>query len=385
VSQPTARPGQDLNAVRSEVRSLLEKSQAFGNLPPEDRKSMANAMVRVGQFLADPDWIDAPVAPEVKALAEPGEDKDPVTSLKERLADKPGQVGDGFKAGGVREGVQQFGELVKKVDFPAFVSGLVNGVFKAVVDASMDQMKAYAELLSAVAKTVDQFAADNFTDAMARDHIKNRYPSAVRIETTEEGGSRLRPGTVTEGVDLAADFKMTKTVDLDDDESELQLVTAAKLEMARSRQQLLATMVLLGINRIVITDGRINAKVVFDMRADDMARRKAHAQMNDEVRSSQETGAAAAAWSPWGGAGAYHRNQSSHVATVESAVDDTSQSSAEVKAQLTGDVQLRFKSETFPLERMVDAGGLVTLQQRAQPGAAPPAATPAPGAPTGAK
>jgi hypothetical protein len=146
--------------------------------------------------------------------------------------------------------------------------------------------------------------------------------------------------------------------------------------------------VLLGINRIIITDGRINAKVVFDMRADDSARRRAHAQMNDEVRSSQETGAAAAVWSPWGGAGAYHRNQSSHVATVESAVDDTSASSAEVKAQLTGDVQLRFKSETFPLERMVDAGGLATLQQRAQPGTPPPAATsgtPAPQAPTGAK
>ena len=39
--------------------------------------------------------------------------------------------------------------------------------------------------------------------------------------------------------------------------------------MARSRQQMLASMVMLGINRIVVTDGLINAKVVFDMRATD--------------------------------------------------------------------------------------------------------------------
>jgi hypothetical protein len=34
-------------------------------------------------------------------------------------------------------------------------------------------------------------------------------------------------------------------------------------EKSSSRQQLLATMVLMGINRIVVTDGRISAKVTF--------------------------------------------------------------------------------------------------------------------------
>ena len=46
---------------------------------------------------------------------------------------------------------------------------------------------------------------------------------------------------------------------------------AARLQMARSRQQLLSSMVILGINRIVVTDGAINAKVVFDFRASDEA------------------------------------------------------------------------------------------------------------------
>lgn len=381
-----ADAARDLATVRGEVRSLLEKSAAFHELAPEDRRAFANAMVRVGTYLADPAWLDQPARPEVVGLAGPEEEKkDPVTSLKERLAEKPGQVGQEFEAGGVREGVQQFGELVKKVDFPAFVSGLVNGVFKAVVDASMEQMRAYGELLAATAKSVDDFAKDNITDGMARDHIKNRYPSAVQLDTGSDT-ARLRMNPDAEGgVDLAREFNL-KSVDLEDDASELALVNAAKLELARSRQQLLATMVLLGINRIVITDGRINAKVVFDMRADDTAQRRAQASLHDEQKSSNKNVSGGFFHMPWGGGGTVNVNEQSHVATVASAVDDTSESRAEVKAQLSGDVQLRFKSETFPLERMVDAGGLVTLQQRAQPVTQPGAAstatppTPSPGA-----
>ena len=61
---------------------------------------------------------------------------------------------------------------------------------------------------------------------------------------------------------------------IDDPQAELKIVTAARLQMAKSRQQMLASMVMLGINRIVITDGSINAKVIFDMRAEDKVKRK---------------------------------------------------------------------------------------------------------------
>ena len=41
------------------------------------------------------------------------------------------------------------------------------------------------------------------------------------------------------------------------DQIEAQLVPAAKRRLAAGRQQLLSTMVLMGINRIVVTDGSI--------------------------------------------------------------------------------------------------------------------------------
>ncbi|HSR98197.1 MAG TPA: hypothetical protein VLM79_14160 [Kofleriaceae bacterium] len=383
---------QVLDEVRSEVRALLESSPAFRALSTSDQRTFANSMVRVGSFLShDPGWVEqAPAAAPLAATAldaapQPGgEKRDAVEDLKGRLADKPKLVGEEFKAGAVREGVEQFGEMVKKVDFPAFVSGLVNGVFKAVVDASIEQMRAYGELLAACSKTVDEFARDNISDAMARDHVRGEFPASVTIDTAGDS-SRLKLLPDADGNDLARRYGVSN-VDLDDPEAETKLLASAKLELGRQRQQLLCTMVLLGINRIVVTDGRINAKVVFDMRADDSARRRAKAQLSDEQKSASSAGAAAATWGPWGGAGGYANSSQSHVATVESSVDDTSQARAEVKAQLTGEVQLRFKSDVFPLDKMVDAGGLATLNARSQPPPLPgqqpapvPAPAPAPG------
>lgn len=360
-----------IDEVRGQVRALLERSPAFLALSHPERRDFASSMVRVASALAD------------QPAAGGGEKADPVDDLKGRLAQKQKLVGDEFHAGATREGVEQFGELVKKVDFPAFVSGLVNGVFKAVVDASMEQMRAYGELLSACAKTVDEFARDNITDAMARDNVRSRFPASVTVATDGNGASRLKLLPDADGNDLARAYGVSN-VDLDDPEAEMKLLATAKLELGRQRQQLLTTMVLLGINRIVVTDGRINAKVVFDMRADDTAKRRARAQMDDEQKSASSAGAAAAAWSPWGGGGAYANTSQSHVATVESSVDDTSTARAEVKAQLTGEVQLRFKSETFPLEKMVDTGGMAMLQARGQPAPLPgQAAAPAPAPPPG--
>ncbi len=292
-----------------------------------------------------------------------------------------------FDAKGVKQGIEGFGQLVQKVDFPAFVSGLVKGVFNAVVDASIQQMHAYAEMLAAVSKSVDQFASDHIPDAQVRDQIARRYPSIVEIDTSGDSAKlKMKEGAADAGIDIGKELGLSSSVDLSDEAAEMALVNAAKLEMAKQRQQLMATMVLLGINRIVVTNGKINAKVVFDIEASDQAKRSARAQLHDEQSSSSTVAAAAATWSPWGAAGGGFSSSQSHSTSVASAIDDTSESKATLKAQLSGDVQLNFKSETFPLERMVDTGGMAMLNQRAQPtsttprGGKPAAAPPSTGA-----
>ncbi|MEM7307053.1 MAG: hypothetical protein AAF682_10310 [Planctomycetota bacterium] len=353
-----------LDTVRKEVRGLLERSGAFQTLSPTERRRVAGDVVKIGDYLSsDPGWLDRESEPDARALT----DEDPVEQLKGRLADDPGQVGQDFTAGAVREGTRAFGELVQTVDFPNFVSSLIQGVFQAIVDASIQQMEAFAQMLSAISKSVDDFAKEEISDGMARDHLRNKHPSVLNVDTSGES-SRLVPSAAVDDADgdpvgdIARSVDL-QSVDLDDPDSEIALVNAAKLEMARSRQQMLATMVLLGINRIVVTNGRINAKVVFDVQASDEAARTATASLHDERSSS--TSAAAAAWSPWGGGGVAHK--SSHKTTVASAIDDTSESKAQAKAQLSGDVRVNFRSDVVPLERMVDNLDLQVLTEKAQP------------------
>jgi hypothetical protein len=352
----------DTQTVRREVGALLTESAAFRALPLAEQQELSDSMVRVCRYLADPGWLDDSTPVRARALAD---QPDAVGSLKQRLADKQHLVGEDFRAGAMREGTEAFGQLVNKVDFPEFVSGLVKGVFDAVVNASIKQMKAYGDMLAATVKTLDQFMNDHVTEGQARDFIANRYPSAVVVDTSGERAKLLpRPGS--DAIDIGKEFGLGEGLDISDEDAEAQLVAAARREMARSNQQLLATMVLLGINRIVVTNGKINAKVVFDIKTTDDAQRTSKAAMHDEQQSAASTSAGAAAWSPWGAGGATASASTSHATTVASAVDDTSSAKAEMKAQLSGDVSLSFKSETFPLERMMDSGAMQTLNDRAK-------------------
>jgi hypothetical protein len=364
-------PEPELDTVRREVRGVLDQSQAWKDLDPERRRAFAQHMVQIGHFLAkDPGWLER--APGSGGAVAPA--LGPVEDLQKRLADKPGQIGQEFKAGALRQGVEEFGNLVKTVDFPAFVSGLIQGVFQAIVDASIQQMEAFGELLAATAKSVDQFAADHITDDAAREHVASRYPSIVRFERTETGG-RLAPQN--DDVDASALSPLTgstTSIDFSDPEAEQRLVQGAKLEMARQRQKMMAMMVMLGINRIVVTNGRINAKVVFDVKASDQAERDAQASMRST--SESEKASMAIVHTPWAAGGGYSRQR--HRTTVQSSIDDSSESKAQMKAQLSGEVRINFRSETVPPERMLDSLQYEQMNYLSQPGGPPAAGAAAP-------
>ena len=77
--------------------------------------------------------------------------------------------------------------LVDAVDFPAFVSELIGGVFQAVVDASIQQMRAYADLLESAAKSVEDFADDDVDDGQVRAHLIEHFRGSAQR-------AKLRPG-----------------------------------------------------------------------------------------------------------------------------------------------------------------------------------------------
>jgi hypothetical protein len=104
------------------------------------------------------------------------------------------------------------GAFLEEVEFPAFVAGLVQGVFQAIVNASIRQMEAYADLVASVAASIDDFARENVSGAQARAALLERHPQlfepapgcprppclrlkAVRTTQGRRGrAGRLRPG-----------------------------------------------------------------------------------------------------------------------------------------------------------------------------------------------
>ena len=378
-----------LGAVRPPVRALLEQAPGFRALPVEAQREIAQTMVRVAAFMANPQGLASEefANPQLaKELALPGGDgKAPAQALAGAVDDAKGKAsgklgtfaGADFQAGALRQGTAEFKNLVGAVDFPAFVGGLIQNVFQAIVTASMQQMEAYGKLLKSVAQTVDQFAQDNISHNNARDWLTDKYPDLLEIEVQGGGGGEPGAGPMLKarGEDseaglarISREQQLLKPVtDLSDPEQEARLVGAARTQMARMRQQMLSSMVLLGINRIVVTDGLINAKVMFDFRASDQARRRSRASLydSDESRNRNTTGGGFVM--PWGGAASVNENEQSHVTTVQSSVDENSESKAELKAKLTGEVRVNFKSDYFPMEKLASPGMIASIQGNATP------------------
>ena len=264
------------------------------------------------------------------------------------------------------------GALVNEVDFPGFVAQLVHGTFDAIVDASIRQMESYSSLVSAVAKTVDQFTEENVSVNQARDWLAQRYPGEVVVilPTAEQPQPRLAPRA--EG--LTPVWLVDYGVDGEEFTAELledRILPQVRTKVGSERQQLLATMVLLGMNRVAVKDGSISAKVMF------------RAAANDVAKVGYAAGADPQGSANWGERGS---NTYGGASTMVSTLGVNAQSGTELSAQLFGEVKLNFVSESLPLDRLADQAKIALVQRNApgvrQQGAAPAPAAAAPPSPS---
>jgi hypothetical protein len=372
-----------LSAVRPQVRALLESSEGFRQLPVAQQQELARNMVRVASYMANPDGLAKEELTPGRGILDKRRDTGvlaaglakEVDSAKGKASEKIGTfAGSDFEAGSVEQGADNFKKYIGSVDFPDFVGGLIQNVFQAIVNASIQQMTAYGELLKSVAQTVDEFAQDNISLNNARDWLVAKFPGDLGIDTTdaEGAGPVITPTNQDnpEGVypRLNATMGLADPItDLTDPDQESRLVQAARLQMARSRQQLLSSMVILGINRIVVTDGAINAKVVFDFRAGDTAKRTAGASLYDRDTSYNRNTTVAGAHFGWGGAASANTNVQTHMTTVASSVNEESESKQDMKAKLTGEVRVNFKSDYFPMEKLASPAMIAAIQGNSTP------------------
>ena len=262
---------------------------------------------------------------------------------------------------------QRAGALSDEIDFPEFVASLVHGTFDAIVDASIRQMESYADLVSAVAKTVDQFTNDNVTLNQARDWLVQQYPQDLYLELSTSPMVMPKP-VEGEDADTPRSPEWLREFDMEGEELtpelvEEQLVPRARTKVGQSRQQMLATMVLLGLNRVIVRDGSISARLRFRASAAD--RTKVDYAVSDDPQGQTS----------WGSRGSSNYSLPS---TKVSTVGVNVQSDTDLKAELFGEVKINFASETLPLDRFTDEAKRTLLERRARPAqAATQPATPA--------
>lgn len=403
--------------VQRQVGEMLGRSTAFHQLPPGERETILRntaAIVgtlagnRLSQAAGAGDPFAVPMAggspfapPGGGGQASPG-----VTTTEsgaflkgsggatQRRDDNIGPRKSGDFGSGIAMGVQQTGELLREVNFPNFVAELIQGVFQAVVDASIQQMKAYGELVQSVAMSLSDFRDANVTENQGRDHLVSKYPTLMQVNIVD-GQPRVGPRPGASSADLP---NFRDEMGLDEDVSELdqetieeKLVPAARNDLARSRQTLLATMLLMGINRIVVTDGKINAKLRFDFRARDS--QNSYAQTFDyknfgqstvsqaEYESGQTTGESYKSGSGGyytQGYGTYSSNASGEsnrwskgvyqtttapVIYLTNQTDTTTSAEVSAEGQLRGEVSLNFKSETVDLSKLATDADIFKLER----------------------
>lgn len=400
ITAPQSKEALDL--VRRNVRDLLLQSPAFRALPSTQQQEIANHTVQIGSYLAEPEGIrvneQPPADPYAVGLA------GPVTGSA-----RPGRASDEgvFTAQAASEGARVAGALLQAVNFPDFVAGLIKGVFHSIVQASIEQMEAYGRLVADVAKTLNQFRDENVSVNQGRDHLVDQFPDLFTLEMDtgafgdESSGPRvrLRDGADEEEalrrVNGSLPLENGAISSLDDESIEEKLVPAARTQLATSRQQLLATMVLMGINRIVVTDGKISAKVMYDFQARDNFRYQKSATQFDYAKDAygnlQTVRSGQSESEREGNRGSYRysrdkdkveqeRDGGSYyakgsykytdqpVVTLASASQQATDAALQTRASLAGVVEVNFKSDYLPLEKMADSFQIAMIQNAAQPG-----------------
>ena len=353
------------------VRSLID-APAFQALDARTQRELVGAVDKVAAYLEG--VPDAPAAAfagpadlrnRMIQSQQPGAQPVPAAPAPAPApASQPAPAG-----GGGGSAVGRVGEATRStlaaIDFPQFVAALIQGTFKAIVDASIQQMEAYAALLKNVAATVDTFMDDNVTDGMARDHLANEHSWLFKRDASKGQPQLVADRNATRELpSFLKDLGFSSPAELDRTSIDTTVVPATRRTLAETRQQTLATMVLMGINRVVVDDGEIKAKLMFHIDASETT----------ELQFDQQK---ATTGNMAGQAGAGMFNAQGLMVNTASI---NAQSDLNVRADLTGEVRVKFRSETFPLERFADSAAIQLINVNAKvPERPAPAPAAAPG------
>ncbi len=344
--------------IRVAVRDVLERTPNYGVLSPPQRQALAQAMVKVSTLAAELIAEEGQAEGEIERRAEPR----PSTPLVRAQDAQPDFGESANRIAGITKNV------LNAVSFPRFVTDLINGVFKAMIDANAQQMQQYVQLLNAVSASAEGFERSQFGLVQVRQWVADHFPESIEYDTPDadempQPGEKMDPDELAElqeelaniklrlrpGASMPGQAEVRATLGVPEEESidasnPEQLVPFARRYLARQRQQQLATMVMLGMQRIVIDSGKINASMRFhiDTRSAASQDKGSEFGVKNRIKAAGSFGVG-----PWG-ASAEVENTISYVST------ERNQRTEEINTdlELNSSVELNFHTDYLPLNQM---------------------------------
>jgi hypothetical protein len=353
--------------VRVAVRALLLATPAYRELDPPRRQQMAAAMVRVchaaaellrEEILSDKEVRIATSQDATAPAVAPHPDTVQAARAQPPLV-RAQSAGSGFSGVAADRVAATTRNILNAVSFPRFVTELINGVFKAMIDSSTQQMNAYVELLNSVATSIEGFADSNMGADRARAWLVERYPGTFEVTedtVADDDGNERQQRTLQlhPGASMPTPAALKADLGLDDSESiptgdpERMLVPLIRRQLAKTRQEMLATMVMLGMQRIVVDSGRITAAMRFHIDT------RSAAQADEGSTTSfknQSDATGSFSYGPWG-VSATMSNTIGYVSTQRTQTTEEMNTDLD----LNSSVEINFKSDYLPLNRLASPG-----------------------------
>jgi hypothetical protein len=354
--------------VRQAVRTTLQSSALYQAAPADARRELARKLVNVAT-------IAAKLLDEDRRLTEQVARRRAARAVPLALAQS---AGDQLGMQATRAAAGTIAAVRDSINFPVFVQSLITGVFQAILSSSVQQLGSIGEMLDGVSATADEFQG-TVGDAEVGPWLTGKFPS---LFVAGEGGVTTRPEVdlSEQGPALQAGLGATEdeVSGIDGDDLPGTLLPLARRKMARDKQSLLATMVQMGLQRIVVDEGRIHASM--DLRVDAQSGSTEQRTQRDDWRVNAAA-AASGSFGPWSASA----SASTSVGQVKTDQQYTDEQIA-VRAGLRSSVDLAFRTEQVPLDRMASEHARVRIDANARVPAdvsggqgivtAPPAFTP---------
>jgi hypothetical protein len=329
-----------LELAREKARKQLSSSKSFAAMPLAEQQSIYADIVRA----------------EFNKLNKIEKQQ----SVAKAFADGPGsEMGFGGYDPGFQNSVDNFEDLVDSVDFPKFVSDLLKAVFDANMDVMKKQTDAFIKLMKEATKSVADF-------------IKNVKPEAAFIKLASE--NREQYNITTEKMtnpDGSTSDKMVlanpegEPVDMEDNEVKAKIMDAT-IMLAKEERAALREVLLMGVTRLIVEKGEIEAAVEFSITA------KRHSVKDNSNTNINEFSVGGSYGFGFGASVNFEeKNTNINVSTSNKTADD------DLTAKLKGKVNIKFKTDYFKLDNfanMYSDGGTAALK----PGAPAAGAAPAP-------